>query len=403
MTLTYFRGAVVRRLLAGCSGLLLAANSVFAAIPYTPVPIGGPYPLGPQIISPRLVLGKEYSHSEDHEITAAGVSPDPEQIVAWDGIGGTANGLDFTGTRPNFTPDLEIDAIANHRDLYYSTTRDDKSHIIYSVSRDATTKLPAPASIGVPSGGPIPLVGGNVIGGAGEISHELSGVHAGPNVHGLWASQGQINGMPLPEDIDGLEVWGPEPGFTSDTDKYSLVSDSLSGTSVWNGTGTSYISHAAIFGAVITNLGPLPTNIPQIQQLIDLDALMVHDLVGSGDLFESDPTGNGGIDEILFSIRQVVNAGYPSGFYATGSEIMWLNGAGATGFLDHGGHVWDKGYALAEMVALLPSHLGGSIPVQLDLDALEAVTAPEPTTAVLVAIGLAGFASIRRRSGLKSC
>lgn len=47
---------------------------------------------------------------------------DPEQIIAWDGGGGTVDTTDYTVTRPTWTPDQDIDAIANHRDALFEET-----------------------------------------------------------------------------------------------------------------------------------------------------------------------------------------------------------------------------------------------------------------------------------------
>ncbi len=408
MTSMHVRGFAARCVLLGCLGLLLAVSPALATFPYVPVPFT-PAILGPGLPPPSKVLGKEYSHDLDYMIAPPGVALDPEQIIAWDGSGGVDNGLDYTATRPMFTPDVDIDAIANHGDAFYNAIRSDDAHMIYSISRAATVK-PFPAGgppfatspYAVPSAGPIPLAPpalGRVIGGAGEISYELAtGFGAPPNVHGLWAPQAAINGMPLPEDIDGLEVWGPEPALTADSDKYSLKMDALSGVSVWNGSGSAYVGLPAIIGAVIANLGPLPTSVPNIQQLVDLDALMVRDFAGDPDDFGRETTPGGILlDEILFSIRQITNPFDPSGYYATGSEVMWLDASGATGFLHHGGHPWDKGYALSDMVALLPGATGGIVPVQLDLDALEAISSPEPTSMALLMLGLAAVAGVRRR------
>ncbi|HMP06593.1 MAG TPA: PEP-CTERM sorting domain-containing protein [Lacipirellulaceae bacterium] len=388
---------------------LLWSSTAHATLPYVPVPFG-PIVLGPGLAPPSVTFGKEYSHDRDHEITAVGVAPDPQQIVAWDGSGGVANGLDFSFTRPNFTPDFDIDAIANHGDALYVELKDEKAHLLYSISargamvpaRGMPAPLPPPI-MPVPSAGPIPLVNGNVIGGAGEISYELGvGFGALPATHGVWAVQADINGMPLPIDIDGLEVWGPEPGFTADTDKYSLVSDAISGVSIWNDTGSAYIPYGTILGAVTSLLGPLPTNIPNIEQLIDLDALMVRDVFSTSEGFDRNPTGGPGGDEIIFSIRQVPNPFDPSGFYATGSELFVLNAAAPPSFLFHGGHLWDKAWALANMVAILVDPASGQeVLVQLDINAIEAgadTVVPEPTSAMLLAVSLGVVAGARRRS-----
>ncbi|MGL4514195.1 MAG: hypothetical protein ACRCT8_13980 [Lacipirellulaceae bacterium] len=387
-----------------CSSLALAT------IPYTPVPIVGSQNVGPGVEPPSVVIGKEYSHDRDVDSTPA---VDPQQIIAWDGIGGVADGQDFTGTRPNWTPDQDIDAIANHGDAWYdAVSRLDLAHLIFSIDRESAVVVP-PAAGGagafgpwtLPSGGPVPLSNGNLIGGAGEISVENAGAFAPPQTQTVWATQVEINGMPLPNDIDGVEVWGPEPGFTADVDKYSLEVDTFSGVSVWNGTGGVYLTHGGVVSAVAALLGPVPgsavlANPPGADlrgtEAIDLDALMVLDQLESNESFDRNPTGGGAFDSVLFSIRQVIDVTDPTGYYATGSEIFLLDSTGAVSFLGHGGHVWDKAYALTNLRVLPPVGSPNGI-VVVDVDALEAIVqVPEPAAGLLVAFA-AGVALRRRR------
>ena len=268
----------------------------------------------------------------------------------------------------------------------------------------------------VPSAGPVFLPGGKVIGGAGELSYELAGAYAPPSTQGVWATQSEVNGMPLPDDVDGVEVWGPEPGLTGDADKYSLEVDAFSATvggppatSVWNLSGTPYVPHSAIVGAVTSLLGPLPPGavlpFPDFidgDAAINLDALMVRDIVGDNDSFDRDPTGAPG-DQLIFSIRQIPNPLDPDGYYATGSEIFVLDaslGAAGASFLRHGGHLWDHGYALSELV-ISPNQTDGAYGV-IDINAIEAVgelVVPEPAAAAMLVSALAATCGLRRRNG----
>ena len=110
----------------GCAAIALALGSssvAVATIPYKPVK--GPIPgFGAGVITPDLVGGKEYSHDFDSTSVGGGaIGPPPfdaEQVIAWDGTPG-ASGVDdvadYTGSRPMYTPDDEVDAIANRREL----------------------------------------------------------------------------------------------------------------------------------------------------------------------------------------------------------------------------------------------------------------------------------------------
>lgn len=367
-------------------GVFVISPAAHAVIPYTPLPLSGPPVVGPGLSAPDEVYGKEYSH--DLDFSVVGPVLDPQQVIAWDGIGGTADTVDFSFTRPDWQEDQEVDAIANTRDALFGETTADLSHLIFThddlifgYGGSAGGLSPQP----IPSSGPIGLSNGNVINGAGEVSVELSGVFNGPSIQTGWASQPEVNAMPLPVDVDGLEVWGPEPReiqepdapVIGDVDKYSLDVDVPSGVSVWNGSGTPYIGWPTIVSAVTSLLGPVPPTAfsPrddfQGRQAINLDALMVNDTIGDREVFDqdltffeevkdqngepigpTDPNGEFGGDQIIFSIRQIVDPMDPDGYYATGSELFVLDsfaGPGGVKFLEHGGHVWDHGYTLAEL------------------------------------------------------
>lgn len=393
-------------LIVTACGLLLATclvSSLDAAIPYSGA--GGPFPgFGPAVGAPPIVGGKEFSHDFDYEVLFPGPPDtmlDSQQVVAWDGVGGVANVTDYTGTRPIYTPKDQIDALANRGDFAYFEVKSEIAHLVFSVDDMYTLySFGAPFPAMVPAAGPVTLANGNLIGGAGELSVELalSGGANPPDTQMLWAAQMDINGMPLPDDVDGVEVWGPEPP-SADADKYSLDMDSFSlgilpmgdGVSVWNASGSPYITHSMIVGAVTTLLGPdVDTD------RINLDALMVQDIIEDSDRFDPSAAGAGG-DEIIFSIRQIVDPGDPSGYYATGSELFVLDASGAVGFLAHGGHLWDKAYALGAFDVWFadPNNFG-----VIDINAIEAIgetSVPEPAAMAMLCFGLIWFGAVRHR------
>ncbi len=412
-----------------------------ATVPYGGVTAGIPT-LGKEVIDPDKVFGKEYSHDRDYEISPPGVSPDPEQIIAWDGSGGVANGVDFSGTRPSYQPDGEgddIDAIANHRDALFNALLEDRAHMIFSIDDLAHTVTPGGPSPGfvvtpVPPGTPLGVVlgNGNTIGGSGEVSYELGTVTSGSvDFQAIWAKQADINAMPFPTDVDGLEVWGPEPGpippgdakASSDTDKYSLDVDAFSGgpagpppVSVWNGgslpgAGTAYILHSAIVAAVtkpvamgglgpVSGFLPLPGGFLDGDAAINLDALIVQDVVDDPNIFQRDQTGGDNHDRIIFSIRQILDPGDPDGFYATGSELWVLDATGSISPLVHGGHVWDHAYAKT-VFGRTAGPAGQEQFFALDINALEAIGAsvvPEPAACWLALMSAPLFLRRRRRT-----
>jgi hypothetical protein len=358
-------------------------------------------------MSPLDVFGKEFSHDRDYEV---GPAADPEQVLLWDGSGGTANGVDFTGTRPNYEPDDQVDAIANTRDTFFFDLMHDRAHLIFTHDDEITGYGPAGGfgPVTLPMSAPVFLSNGYAIGGTGEISVEEATAFGGAGIQMPWAKRDEIDRMPLPRDVDGIEVWGREPReviedpdmmFPGDTDKYSLESDAFSGVSVWNGDGTPYIPKPMIDFVVTSLLSGMPGMVPpgafdpfsnlEGQQAINLDALMVFDSVGDPRHFDDQPgfgpNGDGIFDQngervevdnevfdtILFSIKQIINPADPDGYFATGSEIFWLDGSGAFGFLDHGGHLWDHAHALSALSIV--GEDGEQFRAVIDINGIEAI------------------------------
>lgn len=388
------------------AAVLTLAASANATIPYTPS--SGPSGVGFGAVphAPHQVFGKEYSHDLDQTTSGGGGSPDPQQLVAWDGLGGTADGIDFSGSRPGWSQDQQIDAIAHSNDLFFPDLLEDRTHLLFS--HDDRVNLinsgGGLAPFSLPASGLVPLSNGTTIGGAGEVSIERAAGFSPAETQGIWAAQGLVNGMPLPADLDGLEIWGPEPPAASDTDKYSLERDHASGVSVWNGSGSGYLNHFDIIVAVENLLGPIPgtallTSLDlQGRDAINVDALMVYDVQGDQDSFDPDPAGGLAGDSLLFSISQIYDATDPTGYYATGSELFLLDATTGVSFLHHGGHAWDKSYALASLAIAGPSSFG-----TIDINALETINGlppvpdsnlPEPTCVALLGSGL--LASVAR-------
>ncbi len=383
-----------RVLLVAALAIFVGASQAVAWMPYMPVPVYGPPAVGPGVQPPISVYGKEFSNDVDYQV--AGPMPDPEQVIAWDGNGGTADSIDYSFTRPGWDLDQEVDAIANSRDALFDETIKDQSHLIFSHDDLITSYnsplgsgvLGAPMLIPVPSGGPVVISNGNQIGGAGEVSVEESGVYGPPRMQWLWAVQPQIDssqwidGRQLPIDVDGLEVWGPEPAqisedptvpVVSDADKYSLDTDAPSGVSVWNASGTPYLQQPIIAAAVQALLGPIPASAFDNrdgmagEEAINLDALMVSDILDDteewneegftpNEIFDQNDTYLGYEpwrgDSIIFSIRQLVDPTDPDGYYATGSELFVLDSWGGVSFLNHGGHIWDQPYSLVDLALI---------------------------------------------------
>jgi len=289
-------------------------------------------------VGPTGVPGKEYSNDLDETFAGA---PDMHQNIWWDGAGGVADTFDYTPALPaELQATTWVDALANQADNFY-----------YEVSHlDDVTMLTSFES-------------------SADIYYTASGhhapVHSSPPKRDVWADAGTINPVAPPDDVDGLEVWGPAGPGGDDADKFSLEFDPapLAGTrtSVWNfvgGVATPYIGAADLATAIGRP---------------DLDAMMVFD--AEGDL----TFGSG--DSIMFSIA-------PVDVFDGGEIWVWDFDAGFATFLFHGGETWDTAHSVT-------GHFGLSFTPELEnINALEAV--PEPATMGLLALGALTLLKRRR-------
>jgi len=313
--------------------------------------------------TPDTVPGKEYSNAPDE--TAGGVF-DPHQNIWWDGTGNAGNTFDYTNGLPVALQDMYyVDALANFRDHYY-----------YRVARDEVTML-------------VSLQGERRIRYTASAHHVP--VHGTPPKIGVWASPNQINSSWPPDDVDGLEIWGPDGSSGDDANRFSLIFDPQpdghddvpsSKVSVWSwdpntNSATPYIYTIDIATAV----GQL-----DLVKKIDVDAMMIYDNQDDA-TFEFEGDAQTPADSIMFSIAPVYDDQNQLVF--DGGEI-WLwdyGGPGSTAqFLMHGNETWNTGHSVQ-------GHFGGVN--EENINALEGV--PEPSTFALSTLALLGLVGWGRR------
>ena len=325
--------------LAGTAALLLLAGAGARAgtVPYNPCgPFVSPIP-GCYVPTPCQVPGKEYSNFVDKNQFG---NPDAMQVLMWDGQGGVADTFDYDGF--DSAPGGEVDALANCRDALYHAVINDQASLLWSTTADP------------------------------QIYREKPGPCA-CKAAAVWATPNQINastyddGTPHLTDVDGLEVWGEET--VDDANRYSLAGDP-GGTAVWAYLGgvnsTPWLSDADIMAALNAEFEFGLT-------CIDLDAMMTWDAdCGTGE-FDI----NAG-DSIMFSLAPVGNL--------DGGEIFVWDAQGAR-YLYHGCHLWDTPNVV----------LGYAGSACENVNALEAVSVPEPVTIAGVMLGVGSLLGYVRR------
>jgi hypothetical protein len=431
-----------------------SAGDYYTKVPFLPTVIVGSS--GEGATPANEAYGKEYSHNDwlsvyhalgdpnlvsvaDHD--AFGVA-DPLQVVSWDGIAavgraapnsGSVNAFDYGVPGFNF-PSGQVDALANRGDFLFRQVVLNQAALLFSMTGDldASTVLP-------------PAGGGSTAGIVykDHVHYEAPiGPGAGVGIgHGTWApieaptSTGPGVNHHTVVDLDGLEVWGPEPpshnnpanptpvvdgyigglggALTADSNRFSLDLDSGSGTSIWaynttTGGVAPWVLHSEIVAAVEKLFLPAGFRFDdETRRSIDVDALMTSDLGVTSPT--APPLWDPG-DELLFSIDPIAGMMLdPSGAPSVappidGGEVIHVvktaAGAGpatlAVAFLSHGGHLWNTAFPVATTFGYFYE----------DLDALEAVgviegdrviNTPEPTSAMLMIVGLAAFALAGRR------
>ena len=287
---------------------------------------------GNAVPSLTAVTGKEYSNMSDE--TSNGTL-DPMQNIAFSGSGGAWDTFDYSDSLPGSVPgdpeNFQVDAIANSLDAYFQEVVMDEVPLMLSF-----------ASL-VPQE-------------AGQIKYQMGQ----EDTTGTWATPQQINFVAPPDDVDGLELWGPE---NDDANMFSLEGDPGNvAVFRYDGAGNSvpYITSMEL----VTAMG--------IYEQIDLDALMVLDM--DGDEFFSSG------DSIMFSVKETISMG---GTLDGGEIWVWNFDMGMAQFLVHGGETWNTAHDVG-------AHFGVGTE---EVNALEAV--PEPATLGLLLIG--GLALLRRR------
>ena len=300
--------------------------------------------LGASFTTPDNVPGKEYSNNRDKD---AAWNVDHLQNLHWDGLGGNSDAFDYSGSAPiggagPMDPD-QVDALAHTNDAFF---------------KDLTINAPNVGMV-------LSLQNENNV-----RSHDATGTAA------VWASANQVRGVPAhtqnADDIDALELWGPET--FSDADHFSTGGDSLGlGVSVYHYDSGTHTSSPYIFHNQILN--QLNQDFHLDLQVIDVDGMMLNDIKENSTSFDIG-------DTIMFTLQ-------PTGPLDGGEIFVWQNGAPIQ-YLNQGGTIWNTANNV--------SGIFGSN--SENINALEAVVAvPEPMTCGLLALGAA---MLKRRRHQKS-
>lgn len=332
--------------------------------------------VGPEIPRPDQVPGKEYSSENDTSSLPTGVTLDDQQNTMWNGKGGVDNTFDYNNNdATSHSPQQQVDELANVRDALFHAARTNNAAILFSTRVDDNG---GGIDYGAPSNG---CAQGDPI-----CSEAIDGTVR------TWATWPQVdknwnnpttdpNG--LLKNLDALEVWAPDPPNAmppgeltnqgngtaadgiDDANRFTLFDDSANNCAIFAGTGPGancYATHdeiAALFPGVASSL-------------IDIDGLMVFDEVGDTSSFDIG-------DWLMFSLWPIAGQ---AGFDVGDAVYVWQKGAQWT-YLDHGDHLWTNNW------------LG------LNIDALEAVATPEPSSIMLFALGLASMGASRFRKHSK--
>ncbi len=372
-------------------GIAMAVSGPVVAGPYVPpsdpidlLKVNLPAPAGTPPDGPWRHPGKEYSHEFDED---AARHIDSQQNVKWDGHGGVADTFDYNdsdGADPgapaapdgNNNANDQVDAIANVEDALYTAVISDQTPLLFSTRKQEPIN-PNTQGLGRDAGLPTPPPGSSGGCAPGDpVCYETNGI----SLIGTWATPPQVSQHGV-DNLDGLEVWGADGtgAGTDDANRYSLFNDFAHGTSIYNyvgatGVSSTYLTQAALTAAVVPFLAS-ETGITFNNELIDIDALMVHE--GGGSLSAFDAVG----DSILFSLWPIFQTGGALPDLVGDHAIVWNFGTAPT-WLVHGGHTWNDGW------------IGDPT---INVDALEAAAVPAPAPLALVVLGLMGLVGKQAR------
>jgi hypothetical protein len=369
-----------------------AAKAQPYGVPTPPGPFVTPVP-GRKLPLPRRVPGKEVSFGNlealegDRDQFFANA---PGQIVFFDGVlglpqSGLRNAWKFNG--------FQVDTMANVSDVLFEAVRRESTWLLFSVQNDRYgnaifAEAPGNGKIclwGINGCGPnnTPEVVGEYLAGFGALwkdGNPLDVIDPSPT-YPVTADGHLI-------DVDGLEVWGPEPvlGYNP------LTNDPASDANVFSAEGdpgfsvrcrTAGVCHTYTQSEIAAAIGRA-----DLASSIDVDGLMTNPSA----VLDAD-----GLPylQMHFSVRPNVGL--------DGAEIWTWSGVPGelAAPLIHGGHAWDTAFNLRQTLidqGFGDMALSSAAPGEdVNLDALEAASVPGPLPLVGLASALSFSSRIRRR------
>lgn len=368
---------------SGILGSAPQANAQPYGQPIPPGPFVGPAPSS-LLPSPTKVPGKEVSFGN---LTAQEGDRDqlfassPGQAVFFDGVNtGPQSGL----RNSHFYGNLQIDALSNVRDVLFYSLKNNQTNLLFSVQNDRWGN----AIFAEHPNGSIELWS-NTKGVVGNFFSSFGSLVVNGNSSLVIDSDPSypVTSSGHLIDVDGLEVWGPEPsalGLNSGTDdpNYDANVFSPEGDGPFSVSCVDPLSNCHIYTqAEIANA----IGRADLASSIDVDGLMTH-LSGAVD------TQGKNFLKMHFSIRPID--------VFDGAEIWTWDGQPGTLAtpLMHGGHLWDTAFNLRQTLINQgfpdPAPSNASPGADVNVDAIEAAsTVPGP----LPVFGLASAFGFTRR------